>query len=256
MLNQEPLTLGEMLDGNRQDPAKPHIHYYWDLVQHTDEWLQTRCGILTASEMKHVITPTLKVANNDKTRTHLYDLAAQRITNFVEPTFQSFDMQRGVFDEIEAAQLYNQNYGGLQSCGFITNNKWGFTLGYSPDGLVHDSGLIETKSRLAKYQIETIVSGEMPSGFAIQVQTALLVSERDWCDFNSYCGGMHMITMRVYPDETIQAAIVEASTAFHEKLDQVIEAYHAKLADPNARLIPTERKDPETMGLKSSDNMQ
>lgn len=34
--------------------------YHTNLVQGSDEWLAQRCGLLTASEMKLVITPTLK----------------------------------------------------------------------------------------------------------------------------------------------------------------------------------------------------
>ena len=33
-----------------------------------------RCGLLTASEMKLIVTPTMKVANNDKTRSHRREL--------------------------------------------------------------------------------------------------------------------------------------------------------------------------------------
>ena len=61
------------------------VIYHDDLIQGSDEWLQIRCGLLTASEMKHILTPTLKVANNDKTRAHAYELAFQRITQYVEP---------------------------------------------------------------------------------------------------------------------------------------------------------------------------
>ena len=54
-----------------------------DLVQGSEEWHAIRCGLLTASEMKLIITPTLKIASNDKERAHLYELLAQRITKYV-----------------------------------------------------------------------------------------------------------------------------------------------------------------------------
>ena len=44
------------------------IRYHYDIEQGTPEWLSLRCGILTASEIKLIITPTLKVASNDKER--------------------------------------------------------------------------------------------------------------------------------------------------------------------------------------------
>jgi hypothetical protein len=39
----------------------------------------------------------------------------------------------------------------------------------------------------------------MPDDFKLQVQGELLVTERKWCDFISYCGGLPMVTMRVEP---------------------------------------------------------
>jgi len=44
------------------------IKIYEQMTQGTDEWLAARRGILTASEMKHIITPSLKTADNDKSR--------------------------------------------------------------------------------------------------------------------------------------------------------------------------------------------
>lgn len=234
-------TVGELLFGDGQNASKPHLHHHWDLVQDTDEWRQIRCGLLTASEMKLIITPTLKVASNDKERAHLYDLIAQRITGYTPPQFQTFDMMRGKLDEVDALQLYHQKYNKLQSCGFITNNRWGFTLGYSPDGLIVDfDGVVECKSRLPKYQVETILTDTMPDEYAIQVQTALLVSERNWCDFISYCGGMPMFVRRVYADDQIQDAIIKAATIFHEKMDRYIAEYKTRVEEKGFHM--TERR--------------
>lgn len=218
------------------------IHYHPDLTQGTEAWLAARCGILTASEMKLIITPTLKVANNDKERAHVWELAAQRITKYVEPTYIGDDMLRGMEDEIQARALYHETYAPVTEMGFITNNKWGFTIGASPDGLVGDDGLIECKSRRQKYQIETLASLAMPDDYWIQVQTLLLVSERKWCDFISYSGGLPMVTLRVFPDEKVQAAIVDAATAFEERVALRMAQYRDTLAS-DARLIPTERTE-------------
>ena len=39
------------------------IKYFFDIEQGTEEWLALRCGIQTASEMKLIVTPTLKIAS-------------------------------------------------------------------------------------------------------------------------------------------------------------------------------------------------
>ena len=224
------------------------IRYHRDLVQGSDEWLAARCGLLTASEMKLIVTPTLKAASNDKERAHLYELLAQRITGYVEPHYISDDMLRGQDDEIEARALYAQHYGPVDEVGFITNDRWGFTIGYSPDGLVGSDGLIECKSRRQKYQVETILGGLMPADYAIQVQTGLLVTERAWCDFISYSGGLPMITVRVHADERVQSAIIEAAIAFEQRLSDRLSEYRDILASPQ-RLIPTARRIEQEMAL-------
>lgn len=228
------------------------IKHHSDLIQGSDEWHAARCGLLTASEMKLIITPTLKTADNDKSRAHLWELLAQRITKHVEPTYISDSMLRGLDDEIEALSVYDKHYVKTQKVGFITNDKWGFTIGYSPDGLVGKDGQVECKSRAQKYQIQTIcdyVSNEtIAPDFVIQVQTGLLVSERDWCDLVSYSGGLHMATVRVFPDKKIQDAIVEAAIAFENRLADKLATYNAILKS-TARLIPTERKIRQEMFL-------
>lgn len=218
------------------------IRYHTNLDQGSADWLAARCGLLTASEMKLIITPTLKAASNDKERAHVWELAAQRITRYVEPSYIGDDMLRGMEDEIEARTLYHNTYAPVSEMGFITNDRWGFTIGASPDGLVGDDGQLECKSRRQKYQLETIATRTMPDDYWIQVQTALLVSERAWCDFISYSGGLPMIVLRVFPDEKTQAAIVEAAAKFEERVALRMAEYRDTLAS-DTRLIPTERTD-------------
>lgn len=217
------------------------ITYHHDLVQGSDEWEAARIGVLTASQMKLIITPTLKIANSEKTRAHLWELLAQRITRYVEPTFYSDDMLRGHEDEVEARRLYSQHYAPVKTCGFITNDSLGFTIGYSPDGLVGDDGLIECKSRRQKYQIQTIAEAEVPGEYMIQLQTGLLVSGRKWIDFISYSGGLPMFVTRIKAHPETQEAIITASTDFEQRLAEKEQEYRATLASM-PKLIETERR--------------
>jgi hypothetical protein len=226
------------------------ITYHPEIVQGSDEWAKLRCGVLTASEMKLILTPTLKVASNDKERAHLYSLMSQRITGYVEPSYISDDMLRGWEDETEARTAYAKNYAPVKACGFVTNDEWGFTIGYSPDGLVGDDGLIEIKSRAHKFQVETILenvaSNTAPADFMLQVQTGLLVTKRAWIDFISYSAGLPMATIRVLPDPELQTAIINAATAFETRIATKIAAYH-EIMESGARLIPTERRIEQEM---------
>ena len=221
------------------------IIYYKEMIQGSEAWHSIRCGVPTASEMKLLVTPTLKVAANEKERAHMWELLAQRLTKHVEPRYISDDMLRGQEDEIEAVALYAKTYEPVERVGFVTNDRWGFTIGSSPDALVGNDGLVECKSRGQKYQIQTIVdyvsADKIDPDFAIQVQTGLMVSERKWCDLISFCGGLPMATVRVYPDEKIQAAILEAVTAFEARLAAAHQRYMDVTAS-KARLIPTIRR--------------
>ncbi len=229
------------------DGATPpdYLTYFPDLDQGSDEWLAARCGVLTASEMKHILTPTLKVADNDKTRAHVWELAAQRINQFVEARYIGGDMIRGTEDEVYARMAYDRHIAPTQTMGFIVNRKWGFAIGYSPDWLVGDDGLGEAKSRIQKLQVQTICENvspaSIPAEFVLQVQTGLLVTGRKWMDLCSYSNGMPMAVIRAFPDPVIHDAIIEAATLFEDKVRDKITDYHAAMAS-GARLIPTERR--------------
>ena len=205
------------------------ICYHHDIEQGTEEWLALRCGIQTASEMKLIVTPTLKPASNDKERAHLFELLGQRITRHTEPRYISDDMLRGQDDEIEARIRYAEHFAPVTECGFITNDDHGFVIGYSPDGLVDDDGLIECKSRRQKFQVETILADRVPEEYMLQIQTGLLVTGREWLDFVSYCAGLPMFVKRVFPDARYQDAIIAAATDFERRLQEAQQKYAAWL---------------------------
>lgn len=228
------------------------ITYHPELIQGSDEWRAARCGLLTASEMHLIVTPTLKAASNDKERSHLYELLAQRITKYVEPAYVSDDMLRGIDDEIQARALYHQHYHPVLDYGFVTNDKFGFTIGYSPDGFVGEDGLIEIKSRRQRFQVQTAIecvtlggAGVVPLDYLLQVQTGLLVTERKWLDFVSYSSGLPMIVVRAFPSEGVQRAIVEAATTFEDRLAEKMKRYKAVMAASGFH--PTERRIEQEM---------
>jgi hypothetical protein len=220
--------------------GKPHIVCHAEYEQGSEAWLQARCGLLTASEVKLILTPTLKMANNDKTRAHVWEIAAQRITQHVEPTYIGDEMLRGHEDEIRARLAYSEKFGTVSECGFITNSLHGFTLGYSPDWLVGDDGQAEAKSRRQRFQVQTIVDGT-PDEHVLQLQSGLVVTERTWIDYVSYSGGMPMAVIRVEPDDAMQTAIIAAGRDFEQRVQDAIGAYHKKLDAGDLRWVPTER---------------
>jgi predicted phage-related endonuclease len=218
------------------------VTYHAEVIQGSDEWHELRRGILTASEMSLILTTkTLKQASNDKERAHVWEIAAQRISGYVEPSYIGENMLRGWDDEISARNLYSKHHAPVTEVGIVTTDRLGFTIGYSPDGLVGDDGLIECKSRKQKFQIETLATQKVPDEYVLQLQTGLLVTGRKWIDFISYSGGLPMVVIRVEPDPDIQDAIIAAATAFEVRVQDRIAEYHATLAGMR-KVIQTERR--------------
>lgn len=172
------------------------------------------------------LPPVYKPATSDTAKSLAALLVAERITGWSDPVFVTADMMRGTLDEPLARDLYSKTYAPAVEVGFIVRDDWGFPIGYSPDGLVGDDGLIEVKSRRAKRHLTTILDDEIPAENMAQIQAGLLISGRRWCDYLSYCGGMPMWRKRIYPDLAWQAGIVEAAHAFEATAARMIAAYH------------------------------
>ena len=203
-----------------------------DLLQGSEEWHDQRRGIVTASVVGKLITArTVAVAKNDDSRGLTAMLVAERITGHTDPIYVSDDMLRGHEDEPRAVEVYSEHYAPVTTTGFMVRTEPTWKLGYSPDGLVGDSGLIEVKSRRQKKQLTTILTDEVPVENMAQLQAGLLVSGREWCDYVSYCGGMPMYVKRVYPDQRWHDAILAAVSAFEETAAEMVARYEAATVD-------------------------
>jgi len=202
-----------------------------DLIQGSDEWHAVRRGIVTASTVGQLITAkTVKPASNDYSRALTLTLVAERITGWTEPTFMSNAMMRGVMDEPIARDAYSRHTGQrVEEVGFMVRDDWGFELGYSPDGLVGDDGLIEIKSREPKKQLATILADEVPLENMAQIQAGLLVSGRAWCDYVSFAGGMPLYVKRVDPNEWWFDAILTAVGRFEDTAAEMVATYRAAI---------------------------
>lgn len=215
----------------------------YDVEQGTDEWLALRTGIITASEMNLILTPTLKPANNDKTRQHVWEIAAQRINEYTEPSYIGDAMLRGHADEIVARDLYSEHIEPVQEVGFYIREVDGARVGYSPDGaFALSNGGIEIKSRVQKYQLQTIATNEVPIEHRLQLQAGLFVTGWDYIDYVSFSGGMPMWIISTKPDPEYQEAIHAAVMDFESKVQAAIDTYHDRLKTAPV-IIDTERQN-------------
>lgn len=208
------------------------LHTYPDVDQRSDEWHDLRRGIITASIVGKLVTPrTIKAASNDESRGIAAMLAAERITGWTDPTYISNDMMRGIEHESFARDAYSEQTGNeVAEVGFMVREFDGFKIGFSPDGLVGDDGLIEIKCPRAKTHLSTVVSGTVPTYYMGQCQAGLLVSGRDWLDFVSFVGGLALFVTRVTPDPRWFDAITEAAGNCEQAIQSLVTDYETATA--------------------------
>lgn len=196
---------------------------YSELEQGSEEWLAARCGLLTASTIGKLITPsTLKVADNETSRGLTHTLAAERITGHVEYVHPTFDMQRGTDDEPFARAVYAEHFTPVEEVGFMVRKEADYTLGFSPDGLVGTDGLIEIKSRKAKEQLATVLLDRVPLYNLAQIHAGMLVTDRKWCDYVSFSAGLPLWRKRIERSAKWDAVIEEAARTFEINVSNII----------------------------------
>lgn len=204
----------------------------YNMEQGSDEWLQARCGVPTSTTISAMLTPTGKIADNQTSRTMIAELAAERLTGRPPEPIWSKDIERGHLDEPIAREIYAEHTGveveevGFMVTGYIprdgSETDIANDLGYSPDGLVGEHGLIEIKSRRPKLHLQYVLTGQIPFAHMVQMQTGMLVSGRAWCDYISYSGGLPMHIKRVYPDAEMLERILEAATHLEREVKQTM----------------------------------
>ena len=201
--------------------------FFNELEQGTDEWLQARCGIVTASTMRNLVTASGKPADNDTSRGFIRTLATERIIGVPEYTPPTRPMQRGTMLEPYARDLYAEHYAPVTEVGFIRLDTERYALGFSPDGLVAHDGLVEFKAPGPKEHLRTILADAVPGMYVWQVQVGLFVTGRSWIDFCSYCPGMQFYRKRVYPDKEAFEVIESAVTNAENQIRGMLHSYYA-----------------------------
>lgn len=192
------------------------------IEQGSADWLSLRLGIVTMSELDCLLVSGKGEAGfGVQAFSYMNQLIGERITGeAAELPFTTRATERGHELEGKARDLYEAREGfELYEAGIILNHG----CGYSPDAMVSDNGLIEIKTKLPKFQVDVILSGDIPKEHVAQCQGGIWVSERDWIDFISYWPGMPMFIKRAYRDEALIAKIAERVATFYELLEARME---------------------------------
>ncbi len=192
-----------------------------DIQQGTQEWLDARCGIPTASNFDKIVT--ISGAPSKQAQKYLYQLAGERILCHAEESYRNGAMERGNELESEARSYYELvNDLEIKQTGICYPDERKL-YSCSPDGLVKEDGLIEIKCPIIHTHVGYLLDGSGPSDYFQQTQGQLLVTGRKWVDFFSYYPGLKPVIVRVERDEKFIKTLALELENFCRQLDEITE---------------------------------
>ena len=195
-----------------------------DCVQGTQEWLDHRKGLITASDFAKVVNSKGFLSNSKSMINLIYNVASGYFLESAIPSLSSSDMNRGNELEPFAREAYEQTT--LQEVKEIGMFKFG-CLGYSPDGLINDDGLIEIKCPKHNTHSKYLYSQSLPLEYKAQVLGGLAITDRKYCDFISYHpdfpDNLKMMIIRVERDEEYIHNLLTSLEEFNQKVLNVVK---------------------------------
>ena len=194
--------------------------------QGTDAWKLARCGVITATRMKDVLS-TIKSGESASRRNCRAEMICEILTN--EPADDIYvtpAMLRGKELESEARRAYEMaTLQTVTQVDFIlrsTNDR----IGCSPDGLVGSDGMVEIKCPNTATHLEYINMGVAPAEYRKQMNTQMLCAERKWVDFVSYDPRLpaeyQLFIIRFHRDERELILMEAAAIEFLREVDAQI----------------------------------
>ena len=193
-----------------------------DVEQGTEEWHKIRAGVITASNMDKIITPTGKPAKTD----YLWQVAGESL---LEAPGESWEgnrwTDRGKELEPEARDLFQFITGKtVEQVGFVFRDDLK-RVGCSPDGLIvgEKSGL-EIKCLGLKAHVRALYDNTYPSKYIPQLQGSLYVTGyNSWYMF-MYYPGLEPLLKKVLPDKEYQTRLDSLINSSIKRLDEIRRA--------------------------------
>lgn len=197
--------------------------------QHSLDWLNARCGLVTASEAIELVSPTFEIRKGQMPETLLNrKLAELRLGPL--PDYMTINMEYGNILEDNAIPAYEWDYGErVERVGLITTDDG--RCGCSPDGLLGDDGGIEIKCPKAETHVGYLRAGEPPKDYLPQIHFSMFVTGRAWWKFYSYHRRMPAVLHTVRRDEKIQKIMADALGLFFQKYDAALKTLAEKSGD-------------------------
>lgn len=196
--------------------------------QGSEEWQQLRCGVVTMSHAKELLT-----GGKGKTRqSYILDLVSERLSGKPVDSYSSLDMQRGQFLEPYALSAFEAIHDvAVDRVGFITTDDG--RIGCSPDGLIGEDAGIEVKCPNPRQHIRNIKSNGFDDYLA-QVQGNMWITGRKRWYLVSFCPWFTAYPL-CYEVITINDEIVnkieESATRAAQEVDDLVAEFSGILTD-------------------------
>lgn len=213
-----------------------------DVEQRSEAWYTLRAGKPTASEFSKIVTS--KGEPSKSAPGYAITLANELFAGRPVDAWEGNDWtERGRELEEQAIRLYEFAHDlDVTPVGFVTDDAG--TMGCSPDGFVGTEGLIEVKCLKAENHTKAILyfqkHGRCQPDYVQQAQGQMLISGRKWCDLVIYHPVLPLLTIRVGPDRTVQAALRTEISKLCIERDEVLAALRRQAApaldEPNTIL--------------------
>lgn len=174
------------------------------MIQGDADWLAVKAGKISGSRFGDVLALNKRNGTPNKPRRDLIaNLRRELQTGVLTPMEVNEYMAHGTRCEPIACALYAfTRDADVRHEAWLPHPSLDY-VGFSPDGLVGDDGIIEIKSpALEPRHLRTVNSGKCPDDYLAQCLGGLWVTGREWCDFVSFWEPSHEICVaRVYRDE-------------------------------------------------------
>jgi YqaJ-like viral recombinase domain len=189
---------------------------YRDILQGSPEWSLLRSGIVTASEMDALVSPTGEVRKGAGVTTYVNQKVCEGWIGGPLPSVQGvFDMEQGKILEERAIPAFTFLTGiETERVGFVIGDDT--RVGCSPDALCNAAGL-ECKAPRMDTHVGYILAGKLPAQYVAQVQTCMFVCNVDHWHFYSYRHSFPHLHLVIVRDEAYQEAINTAVNGFYKQ---------------------------------------
>ncbi|MFT6836314.1 MAG: hypothetical protein ACJA0H_002363 [Francisellaceae bacterium] len=153
-----------------------------DCNQGTNEWLDAKLGVLSASNMNIMFGDG--VTKEKLIASKVAEILTGKLDDRIR--FSSKDTSAGNDLEDDARVSYEELTGNeVKQIGFALLDQF---VGVSPDGLVGDNGAIEIKCPNDANYINAVIGGKAHISplYMTQMQMQMYVLELEWCDYTLY----------------------------------------------------------------------